>query len=396
MDNSKRNKKRNQNTVNPDLTPKVIQKYLNINQSNLTEDDLTKILQYFNYKIESAEEAMKSNNSDQLYEIAEESLKKSSNLDSEFLLVEQKHKNLNSEYKKLKDSDEALSKRLADKEKYSKLLIDKINMINQEKNQIISEESEKRNNMVKETEAFVRSLQPKYEEELKEKMKLIEENQNLRSEIEKLIQNSNGLKDVLENQLKEREKMSENMESKIKNDLKSRMENLSLEAQRLILENSELKIQSMNYKKKNEEMRGIVDSFNKEYDKLNAELDKKKADIILLSAENFELKKKLKNYSNNSANSAKYKKNLEDAHKEMVKVNNQIQAMKSLNKNLNDQLSKLKEMKNKIKEEKEENVKEAEDGRENNVKSEDNQDSGNEDQNNEENNSENLNSENNA
>jgi hypothetical protein len=269
---SKRKEKRGTETV--DKSREVAEKYMNINYSFLTVDDCEKVRNYYAHQLEEINKLKENNEVKELVEMAEATIKKSIALETEIFALEAKHKSLQVESQTVRETAADTNRKLNEKEKYSKLIIEKINMINADKQMIITEESEKRNSIVKETETFVRALQSKYEEELPEKKKLIEENQLLRAEIEKCIKNSGNLKDMLESQLKEKEKISEDMEHKIKNDLRSKMESMSFHAQKYIFENSELKIQIINYKKKNEELNNLVEAFIKEYDKLKNELER--------------------------------------------------------------------------------------------------------------------------
>jgi hypothetical protein len=233
----------------------------------------------------------------------------------------------------LKEKSNENVKKFNDREKYSRLLIDKLKLINDEKNKIILEESEARNKIVQETEKFVKDIQDNYEKELPEKNQLIEENQTLRREIEKCVQATVASKDEIENKLKEKEKKAMEMESSYKNDIRFKMEEMSLRAQKYLIENSELKTQIVGVTSKNIEMENADTKFNAEYEKLQNELEKKKENILLLSKENFELQIKIKNNFNRD--------NLEKAYKEAEKLNNQSNSMKNLNKKLNEQYNKV-------------------------------------------------------
>jgi hypothetical protein len=275
MENDTRSKRNGKKTIETlEKSKEILEKYMNINYSNLTQDDMEKINNYYAYRLEEIKKAMQNNDRKEILDLTESSIKKNSNLEVEIQSLDSKHKIVKAEAQKIKELNAELTKKLGDKDKLSKMIIEKVNTINAEKQKIINEESEKRNIIVKETENFVRGLQSKYEDELPEKKKLIEENQTLRGEIEGCIKNSGGLKDMLENQLKEKEKNTEDIENKIKNDLKSKMENMSYAAQKYIFENSELKIQIVSYKKKNDELLGLLNAFTQEYDKLKNELEK--------------------------------------------------------------------------------------------------------------------------
>jgi hypothetical protein len=252
----------------------ILNKYLNSNLGNLTKEDCEKIRNFYFQKLDELNKLKEQNELKTLCEVVESKIRKNQFFEGENFISEARLIKMEGEFKKISVAKEELNTNLGNKEKFGKMIVEKINKINTEKQKIITDESEKRNELVKETENFVRALQNKYEEELPEKKRLIEENGELRIKIENCIRNSGNLKEVLENKLKEKEKISETMENKLKVELKSKMEKLTFDAQRFIFENSELKIQIENHKKKKQEMLDLVKAFNQEYDRLIKEVEK--------------------------------------------------------------------------------------------------------------------------
>jgi chromosome segregation ATPase len=174
----------------------------------------------------------------------------------------------------LKKTNAELIKKLTDKDKYSNLLIEKIQNTSEQRNKIIQEQADLRNKAVKEAEDYVKSLQEQYESQLPEKQKLIEENQNLRKEIEETVQTTMTMKSEIEGQMNSRESKALTMETDYKNDLKTKMEGMTMNAQKYLIENSQLKSEIITYSKKNEELFETVSMFNKEFDKLSNEIEK--------------------------------------------------------------------------------------------------------------------------
>ena len=252
----------------------ILNKVLTNDCSHLTQDDIEKIRNFYSTKLEEINKLKELNEYKNISNLVESTLKKNQTMEVDIYNFESKLKSQELDMQKLKIDNEDINKKLMGKEKYGKMLVDKINLINNEKQNIINEESEKRNELVKDTENFVRSLQNKYEDELPEKKRLIEENSQLRSEIEECIKNSANLKEILENRLKEKEKITESMENKLKFNLTNKMQEMTLNAQKYIFENSELKMQIANHHKKKEELMELVKAFNKEYDKLIKEVEK--------------------------------------------------------------------------------------------------------------------------
>lgn len=239
------------------------------------------------------------------------------------------------EHTKIKEKSNELMKKFNDKEKISKLLIEKIKIINEDKHKIIQEETDKRNCIVQETEKFVKDIQEKYEQEIPEKQKAIDENQNLRKEIENCVNNTMATKEEIENKIKQKEKEAVELEENYKKDIKTKMETTTVKAQKYLYENSEIKTQIVSLLSKNEEMEKAETTFKAEFLKLENELEKKKQDILLLSKENHDLKMKVKKTFKKEA--------LEQIVKEAEKLRNQLNLMKNLNKKLNDQHQKLLE-----------------------------------------------------
>lgn len=252
----------------------ILEKHIVIENNHLTQDDKDKIKSFYSTKLEELNKLKELNDMNHISDLVKNTLKKNHSMDVEINNFVLKIKSMELDSQKLKLENDEIEKKLLNKEKYGKILVDKINSINDEKQKIINEESEKRNDLVKETEIFVRSLQNRYELELPAKKKLLEENSQLRSEIEDCVKHSGNLKEILENKLKEKEKITESMETKFKVNLKTKMEEMTLNAQKYIYENSELKMHIANHSKKKDELMELVKAFNKEYDKLISEVEK--------------------------------------------------------------------------------------------------------------------------
>jgi hypothetical protein len=164
-------------------------------------------------------------------------------------------------------------KRRGEKEKYNTMLIEKMKKLSEEKNKILTEENEKRNQIIEEAGNFVKDIQLKYQEELPEKQKLLDENQRLRKELDESIKYTMKIKEMIENQKNKKLNKTKELEDEYKNNMSIKMEKLSSQAQRYLIENSELKTQIIEYQKKNEEMQNILGSYNKEYQNLMHQIE---------------------------------------------------------------------------------------------------------------------------
>jgi hypothetical protein len=172
----------------------------------------------------------------------------------------------------LKENSLGLTKKHGDKEKMNKLYTEKLNKLIEERKKFLLDENEKRNLIVKEAEEYVKELQARYEKELPEKQLLIQENQRLRQEIETYINESLNIKETIENKLKIKEQTEQ--EDSYKNEIKTVMESVSINAQRYVLENIELKKQAPFYKQKLEEMTETINSYKLKYNEFMNELEK--------------------------------------------------------------------------------------------------------------------------
>jgi hypothetical protein len=154
------------------------------------------------------------------------------------------------------------------------MLIEKIKNMTEEKNKVLLEENEKRNQIIKETEEFVKNIQNKYQEELPERQKLIEENQKLREELDESIKYTMNIKQLIEAQKDKKEKKAKDLEEEYKNTVNTKIEQLTYDTQKYLLENNELKTQIIQYQKKCEELQESHSLFNKEYEKLMTQIEK--------------------------------------------------------------------------------------------------------------------------
>lgn len=329
--NEKTKRRRNKNNTNNEQNETEetqndnrMKEYNSINPEKPNDNDIPKIKNYYQERLEYILKLKEENNLEELLALADKSLKRKLQLETEEYQIKLQNDNLIKENAILKDIFQDVNKKYSDKEKVAKMIIDKIQLINEEKNKIILEESEKRSKCVKETEEFVKDLQNKYQAEIPEKQKLLEENQILRKDIEKCVEETIKMKDAIEKQMKEKEQRAFYLENEYKNDIKTKMEVMTTTAQKYLLENSALKSEIINYQKRNQELGNSLLMFKTEYEKVVNEIERKKEDILLLAKDNVILKEKIR----------KLKK--DEVIREYEKTKNQLNAMKNLNKKLKE------------------------------------------------------------
>lgn len=291
---NKRNKRKNKEKERNEIDEKekndkkqrienITKNYLKLDAKDITKDIEEKIQNYYLDRIELAERLKDENNLNELYDLAEISvfnyflnfkLRKFSNFELENFQVKGKFKETFSANDLIKSQNAEQLRRKGEKDKYNAILMDKIKQLTEEKNKILTEENEKRNQIIKETENFVKDIQNKYQEELPERQMLLDENQKLRKELDESIKYTIGIKEMIENQKNKKLTKTKELEHEYKNNMSTKMEYLSNQAQKYLIENSELKTQIIQYQNKNEEMQNVLNSYNKEYQNLMQEVEK--------------------------------------------------------------------------------------------------------------------------
>ena len=171
----------------------------------------------------------------------------------------------------IKKENDELVKKANDKEKFSNLLLEKIKSINEEKIKIIQEITEKRNEIVVETENYVKEIQMKFQSELPEKQKLLEDNQRLRDELEEFTKKSSNMKEEIEKEIKDKEKLNIDLQSDFINKFKVKLEKIQSEKELLFMENMKLKKELEEYSNTKEDRDKTLDKYVAEWEKFSKE-----------------------------------------------------------------------------------------------------------------------------
>jgi hypothetical protein len=111
-------------------------------------------------------------------------------------------------------------------EKENKLCLQKMQLLNEEKKKTVTEEQLKYNEISQKCENFIKDFKSKVEGSIPDKTVLISENEKLKAQLEEAIKNANELKETLENQMKDKELKTQKIEDELRNDIKTRMEEL--------------------------------------------------------------------------------------------------------------------------------------------------------------------------
>ena len=149
-----------------------------------------------------------------------------------------------------------------------------MNDLNEEKKKIISDEVNKRNDIIKKTEDYMREYQDTFENVIPEKEALMRENMMLKQKIEAYIQNTKAIKENVENQIKLKDQQNFMFEDELRNQIKTKMDEISKQNDKAVQENQELKNKNATYAKKFEEVNKNISNSNEIFTKMKEDIEK--------------------------------------------------------------------------------------------------------------------------
>ena len=228
----------------------------------------------------------------------------------------------------------ASHKRCEDKRKFHNLLVEKGNKLQEDRNEMINRYEKERQDLVKESEDYVKGLQAKTDPKDPERKKIIDENQRLKNEIQKFIDEGMKMKDDFDKQLKEGSFDIKSFEEKSKLDFQNTIESFQQKAQGGILLNTSLKTELLQLQKRNEELEKFQKMANEQYNKLQQEIKNKIDESIRISTENIEMQNRITQSQNN-------KEEILKLMKEQQSVMKKLNMMRSLNDKYTDQYEEL-------------------------------------------------------
>lgn len=205
---------------------------------------------------------------EKLYQEAIEIIKKASQYEIDSSISKLNNDFLKKENTSLVENNNLLKNKNSEQEKLNKMLLDKIKNNTEEKKKILEDEAQKRQEMVEKCENFMKEVQSKFEGSLPEKEELIKENENLRQKLEQ------ASKFIQENMNSEFVQKAQRMEEEFKELLNNRVKEVSQQATDLMTENAQLKGQINLYSSKFEEFNKSIQSYNKIYETLKKEIEK--------------------------------------------------------------------------------------------------------------------------
>lgn len=161
---------------------------------------------------------------------------------------------------------ETQSSKIMSLEKYNKLLLDKCNELKEEKNNIANNEKDKRNELIKKCEEFMKDMEEKYKNDMVDKENLINENNELRN---KLKESRIVLEERFE-QVKHQQQFEETFVNNMQGKINDMIENEKL----IKTENIQLKATLSLTEEKFKELTKVIQVYNKNIDLYKREMDK--------------------------------------------------------------------------------------------------------------------------
>ncbi len=169
---------------------------------------------------------------------------------------------------------ENINTKIATLDKNNKFYMQKMNELQEEKKKIIKDEMAKRNEIIKKTEDYMKEYQQNFENDVPEKEALLRENMILKQKIEAYVLNTKAIKENVENQMKLKDEQNLMFEGELKNQIKSKMDELSKQNDKAMIENKELKDKNQIYAKKFEEINKNIISSNETFAKMKEDIEK--------------------------------------------------------------------------------------------------------------------------
>lgn len=246
----------------------ILQKIKNLGIEKIK--DLLQMKQDIQNSIKNDKEKNTNNTNDKLdkfYEFAVEQIKILTQEEVNNKQNKLKSDALQKENKTLKEELEASEIKLKQGEKYKSMLIEKIQAVTDDNKKILTEEAEKRKELITKCEDFMKDMQGKIEKENEEKGLLIQENTNLRQKLEEC-------RVLIEEKLDAVQKNKSQFEETVKNDMENKLKELLLKEAITTKENETLKAQVQLYSSKFEELTKSINNYNKHYETFKKEIDK--------------------------------------------------------------------------------------------------------------------------
>ncbi len=228
----------------------------------------------------------------------------------------------------------AQHKKYEDRKNLHNKLVDKGNKLQEDRNQMIKDYEARRLKLIKDSEDYVRDLQSKTDPNNPDRKVLLEENEKLKKDIQKYVNEGLKMKEDFDKQLKEGGFDIKNFEEKSKMDFQNTIESFQEKAQGGIILNTSLKTELLQLQQRNQELERFKKMADDQYNKLQQEIKNKANESIRISTENLEMQMRINETTNN-------KEELIKLIQEQQSILKKVNLMKSLNEKYTDQYNEL-------------------------------------------------------
>lgn len=216
------------------------------------------------------------------------------------------------------------NKKYEERRNFHNKLVEKGNKLQEDRNNMIKHYEEERQKLVDDSNEYVKDLQKKTDPNEPERKRLLEENENLKKQIQDTIQEGLKIKDDFDEMLKQSGLALDNLEKKKGEDIQNTLNQFQEKTTSNILLNTSLKTELLELKRRNAEFEKFKISAEQQCQQFEKEIKNKVDESMKLSYENLDLQNRIQESSKN-------KEELLQLIKEQQSVIKKINMMKSLN-----------------------------------------------------------------
>ena len=206
---------------------------------------------------------------------------------------------------------------------YNKL-VEKGNKLQEDRNDMIKSYEEKKQKLIDESNDYVKNLQKETDPENPKRKKLLEENENLKKQIQDTIQEGLKMKDDFDKMLKDSGLSLDNLEKTKGLDIQNTLNQFQEKTTSQIMLNTSLKTQLLEIKGKNAELERFKVTAENQCEQFEKEIKNKVDESMKLSYENLDMQNRIQASSQN-------KVEVLNLIKEQQALLKKINMMKSLN-----------------------------------------------------------------
>ena len=213
-------------------------------------------------------------------------------------------------------------------------MVDKGNKIQEDRNEMIKKSEEARQKLINDSNDYVKDLQQQTDPNNPERKKLLEENENLKKQIQDTIQEGLKMKDDFDKMLQQSGLALDQMQKGKEEEIKDTLNKFQEKTTNQIFANTQLKTELLQLKQRNEEFAKFKISAENQCKQFEAEIKNKQDESLKLSYENMDMQNRIQE-------STKNKTEVLNLMKELQGLMKKINMMKSLNAKYIGQLEEL-------------------------------------------------------